>query len=153
MNGPHLDFDLEKATLLLARTPGTLHALLDGLPERWTRADEGPDTFSPFDVVGHLIDGEETDWIPRAKLILAQGPEPRFEAYDRFRHRARNAGRSLSSLLNEFAHVAALGVEQRALVFFQEGGELSNVGRVGGDGQRRKTLFDLEIVAESVEDP
>jgi hypothetical protein len=60
-------------------------------------------TFSPFDVVGHLIDGEETDWIPRAQTILARGPHLRFEPYDRFRHRARNVSRSLGSLLQEFA--------------------------------------------------
>lgn len=84
-----MDFDLESSTQVLARTPPTLHALLDGLPDSWTRATEGPDTFSPFDVVGHLIDGEETDWIPRARIILARGPDLRFEPYDRFRHRAR----------------------------------------------------------------
>lgn len=67
-----MDFDIELSTQILARTPGALHALLDGLPDPWTRAGEGPDTFSPFDVVGHLIDGEETDWIPRARIILAQ---------------------------------------------------------------------------------
>ena len=89
----------------LARTPGALHALLDGLPTPWTRGVEGPNTFSPFDVVGHLIDGEETDWIPRARIILAGGPNPVFEPYDRFRHRARNADRTLGSLLEEFARL------------------------------------------------
>jgi len=100
-----MNFDLELSTQALARTPGTLHALLDGLPAPWTRGVEGPDTFSPFDVVGHLIDGEETDWIPRARIILAQGPNPLFEPYDRFRHRARNVGRTLPSLLEEFAQL------------------------------------------------
>src|SRR6185503_20153297 len=71
------------------------------------RATEGPDTFSPFDNIGHLIDGEETYWIPRARIILAGGPNPRFEPYDRFRHRERNAGRSLESLLEEFARLRA----------------------------------------------
>ena len=100
-----MNFDLDLSTQALARTPGALHALLNGLPAPWTRAVEGPDTFSPFDVVGHLIDGEETDWIPRARIILDQGPNPVFEPYDRFRHRARNAGRTLSSLLVEFAEL------------------------------------------------
>jgi len=100
-----MNFDLELSTQALARTPGVLHALLDGLPAPWTRGVEGPDTFSPFDVVGHLIDGEETDWIPRARIILAQGPNPLFEPYDRFRHRARNVGRTLRSLLEEFAQL------------------------------------------------
>ena len=98
-----MKFDLELSIQALARTPGALHALLEGLPEAWIRGVEGPDTFSPFDVVGHLIDGEETDWIPRARIILAEGPNPVFEPYDRFRHRARNAGRTLGSLLREFA--------------------------------------------------
>ena len=102
-----MDFDLERAADVLARTPATLQALLRGVAEPWTRGTEGPDTFSPFDVVGHLIDGEETDWIPRAKIILARGPDVRFEPYDRFRHRARNVNRTLQSLLDEFAELRA----------------------------------------------
>ena len=98
-----MDFDVDSATEVLSRTPGTLKALLSGLSEPWVRGREGPETFSAFDVVGHLIDGEETDWIPRARIILARGDDPRFEPYDRFRHRARNEGRSLESLLDEFA--------------------------------------------------
>lgn len=101
------DFDLDHALPALARTPAALHAMLADLPASWIEAREGPDTFSPFDVVGHLIDGEETDWVPRARIILAQGPEPRFEPYDRFRHRIRNAGRGLSSLLSEFTRLRA----------------------------------------------
>jgi len=106
-----MEFDVGLATQSLARTPGTLQALLRDLPEEWTRGSEGPDTFSPFDVVGHLIDGEETDWIPRAQIILAGGPDPRFEPYDRFRHRARNVGRSLDSLLDEFARLRAANLD------------------------------------------
>src|SRR5437016_12104145 len=100
-----MDFDLDLAIAVLRRSPATLRALLDGLSDSWIRANEGPETFSPFDVVGHLIDGEETDWIPRARIILAQGPKPRFEPYDRFRYRARNAKRTLDSLLDEFARL------------------------------------------------
>jgi hypothetical protein len=106
-----MDFDLDLSTGVLGRTPATLRALLGGLAEPWVRGTEGPDTFSPFDVVGHLIDGEETDWIPRARIILAQGPDPRFEPYDRFRHRTRNADRSLESLLAELAQLRAANVE------------------------------------------
>jgi hypothetical protein len=100
-----MEFDLNASITVLARTPAALQALLGGLPDSWTRGTEGPDTFSPFDVVGHLVDGEETDWIPRARLILSRGPDTRFEPYDRFRHRARNVGRSLESLLQEFARL------------------------------------------------
>ena len=104
-------FDLALSVDVLRRTPGTLVGLLSDLDGAWSRATEGPETFSPFDVVGHLIDGEETDWIPRARIILAPGPNPIFEAYDRFRHRDRNAERSLASLLEEFAQLRAANLE------------------------------------------
>jgi len=100
-----VQFDLELAIDVLRRTPAVLAALLAELPDDWTRSTEGPDTFSAFDNLGHLIDGEETDWIPRARLILARGPNVRFEPYDRFRHRERNAGRTLGALLAEFAEL------------------------------------------------
>jgi len=106
-----VDFDLQMSVDVLARTPLTLQALLGGLAEPWVRGVEGPETFSPFDVVGHLIDGEETDWMPRARIILARGPDPRFEPYDRFRHRKRNVSRSLASLLAELARLRAANVE------------------------------------------
>jgi hypothetical protein len=106
-----MSFDLDTAVDVLRRTPPTLQALLAGLGEPLVRGAEGPDTFSPFDVVGHLIDGEETDWIPRARIILARGPSLRFEPYDRFRHRARNRDRTLASLLEEFARLRAANLE------------------------------------------
>jgi len=100
-----MHFDPDRSLDVLARTPATLRVLLEGLSDEWTRGTEGPDTFSPFDVVGHLIDGEETDWIVRARIILDRGPDPRFEPYDRLRHRMRNVNRSLASLLDEFAEL------------------------------------------------
>jgi hypothetical protein len=106
-----LNFDLASATDVLERTPRTLEELLRDLPDAWVRGTEGPDTFSPFDVVGHLIDGEETDWMPRARIILARGAEPRFEPYDRFRHYERNIGRTLTSLLDEFARLREANLE------------------------------------------
>jgi hypothetical protein len=106
-----MNFDLDLAIQVLGRSPATLRALLDGLGEPWVRGTEGAETFSPFDVVGHLIDGEETDWMPRARVILARGPDLRFEPYDRFRHWARNADRSLESLLAEFARLRATNLE------------------------------------------
>jgi hypothetical protein len=106
-----MEFDLDLSLDMLRRTPATLEALLDTAAEAWVRATEGAGTFSPFDVVGHLIDGEETDWIPRARIILARGRDPRFEPYDRFRHRGRNADRSLTSLLSEFARLRAANLE------------------------------------------
>jgi len=106
-----MHYDLDLSIDVLRRTPATLQVLLGDLAEPWIRGTEGRDTFSPFDVVGHLIDGEETDWIPRARIILARGPNPRFEPYDRFRHRGRNAGCSLQSLLDEFAQLRAGNLE------------------------------------------
>ena len=106
-----MNFDLQLSMDVLARTPATVQALLGDLGESWVRGTEGPNTFSPFDVVGHMIDGEETDWIPRARIILARGPDPRFETYDRFRHRERNVNRSLSSLLAEFTQLRAANLE------------------------------------------
>ena len=106
-----MDFDLDHSSDVLRRTPATLAALLDGLSESLVRGTEGPKTFSPFDVVGHLIDGEETDWIPRARIILARGADLRFVPYDRFRHYERNTGRSLASLLAEFAKLRAANLD------------------------------------------
>jgi hypothetical protein len=106
-----MSFQLETASDILRRTPPTLDALLRGLDDDLLRRNEGPETFSPFDVVGHLIDGEETDWIPRARIILRRGENLRFEPYDRFRHLARNRGRTLSSLLDEFSALRAANLE------------------------------------------
>lgn len=87
---------------VLERTPRVLEALLSGLPDGWTTVNEGNETWSPFDVVGHLIDGELTDWMTRLHVILSQSGTRRFEPFDRFRHISRNKGRSLSELLIEF---------------------------------------------------
>ena len=106
-----MDFDVGSAREVLRRTPVTLRALLAELPDPWVRGTEGPETFSPFDVVGHLIDGEETDWMVRARIILARGADPRFEPYDRFRMWRRNVGRSLDSLLTEFAELRAANLD------------------------------------------
>ena len=105
-----MTFTLPGSIDILRRTPAVLTALLHGVDDTWARANEGPDTFSPFDVVGHLIDGEETDWMPRALLIRARDGAP-FTPYDRFRHRERNVDRTLDSLLDEFARLRATNLE------------------------------------------
>ncbi len=97
-----MQFDLDSAIQVLERTPDTVRALLSGLDQKWVTANEGEGTFSAFDIVGHLIDGEETDWIVRARIILSRDANARFEPYDRFRHYERNRGRTLTSLLDEF---------------------------------------------------
>jgi hypothetical protein len=98
-----MNFDLDDAIGVLRRTPPALRALLSDLPDAWLRSNEGPDTWSPFDVLGHLIDGEETDWIPRARIILARGPNPAFEPFDRFRHQRLNRETPVAALLERFA--------------------------------------------------
>jgi hypothetical protein len=102
-----MNFDLSRSVDVLRRTPAVVDGLLRGSDAKWTRSNEGPDTFSPFDVVGHLIDGEEHDWIGRAQIILAGNRNAQFDVFDRFRHRSRNAGRTLESLLDEFATLRA----------------------------------------------
>ena len=81
--------------------------MLDGLAPAWTDANEGLQTWSPYVIVGHLIHGERTDWIPRAQIILAQAAERRFEPYDRFAQFRESEGKSLAELLDEFAQLRA----------------------------------------------
>jgi hypothetical protein len=102
-----MTFQLTDAIAVLERTPATFRALLGGLPDGWTTCDEGPETFTPFDNVGHLIHGERTDWIPRARIILAQGASRRFVPFDRFAHRHESAGKGLPQLLDELARLRA----------------------------------------------
>jgi hypothetical protein len=97
-----MEFQLEHATEILRRTPATLNALLRHLPQEWVMSNEGAETWSPFDVVGHLIHGEETDWIPRAKLILEYGESRPFDPFDRFSMFETSRGKSLGDLLDRF---------------------------------------------------
>ena len=100
-------FDLAEATALLARTPRVLDAWLRGLPEPWLRATEGPDTWSPCDVVGHLLHGEETDWIARAEIIRTHGPTRAFDPFDRFAMFEKSKGMTIDDLLDAFAEARA----------------------------------------------
>lgn len=88
---------------VLERTPAVLDALLRGTRPAWHRADEGPDSWSPFEVVGHLIHAEETNWIPRARSIRDHGEGRAFEPFDRFAHLARFADGPIEDLLDRFA--------------------------------------------------
>jgi len=109
-------FLMEEAVAILARTPPTLDAMLRGLPDGWIAAHEGGHTWSPFDVIGHLIHGEQTDWIPRAKMILEHGEARAFEKFDRFAQERESKGKSLGELLDEFARLRAENVRKlRAL--------------------------------------
>jgi DinB superfamily len=103
----NMDFGLTAGMAVLERTPHALRAMLAGLSPAWTDATEGPETWSPYDIVGHLIHGEGTDWIPRAQIILAQGPQHRFAPFDRFAQFRDSQGKPLADLLDEFARLRA----------------------------------------------
>ncbi len=102
-----MDFDLACGVAVLERTPHTLSALLRDLPTQWADATEGPETWSPFVIVGHLIQGERSDWIPRAEIILAQGPDRRFTPFDRLAQFRESRGKTLVELLAEFTRLRA----------------------------------------------
>lgn len=107
-------FDLGEATEILRQTPYTLTRMLDGLSPVWTESRGDIDNWSPYDVVGHLIHGEETDWIPRAEIILTQGIDRPFDKYDRLAQFEKSKGRPLSDLLQEFAHLRSNNLEKLA---------------------------------------
>jgi hypothetical protein len=94
---------LEECFAVLTRTPATFDAMLRGLPEQWTTATEGPGTWSPYVVIGHLIHGEKTDWVARVMIILEHGPHQPFEPFDRDAQFRDSQGKPISALLDEFA--------------------------------------------------
>jgi hypothetical protein len=102
-----MEFDLAGSIAVLRRTPATLDAMLRGLDGAWLEGTEGPDTWSPYDNVGHLIHGERADWIPRARIILSGEANRRFTPYDRFAQFRESQGKALGALLDEFAQLRA----------------------------------------------
>lgn len=107
-----MHFDLNKSIQVLERTPLVLNQLLKNLSEDWTNPNEGENTWSPFDVVGHLIHGEKTDWIPRINIILAHGDSKPFEPFDRFAQVESSKGKTLNSLLEEFQLLRKQNIEE-----------------------------------------
>jgi hypothetical protein len=103
---------LDDTIALLRRTPAALNALLRDLPQAWTHRNEGEGTWSAFDIVGHLIDGEHTDWMPRARLILSSAQTRSFEPFDRAGHSRVTQGKSLGQLLDEFTRLRAENLGQ-----------------------------------------
>jgi len=97
-----MGMQLSEALAVLDRTPRVLRTFLEGLPEEWTDAREAPETFSPRDVVAHLVHGEEEDWMPRVRLLLEHGTARTFPAFDPNGFRERAGGRALSELLDRF---------------------------------------------------
>jgi hypothetical protein len=102
-----MEFDLATGVAVLERTPETLRAMLAGLPDAWTTPNEGPETWSPYDILGHLVHGEKSDWVGRAEIILAQGADRRFQPFDRTAMFRESQGKTLADLLDEFARLRA----------------------------------------------
>ena len=96
-------FSVVEAIALLTRTPATLNALLRGLPDIWAHSNEGKDTWSAFDIIGHLLVADRTDWMPRVRTILEHGESRPFAPFDRFAQKKESEGKSLEQLLDEFA--------------------------------------------------
>lgn len=97
---------------LLSRTPASLDALLRGLPDVWTLRNEGAETWSAFDVLGHLIHGERTDWMPRVKMILEAGETKTFVPFDRFAQKRESQGKPLAQSLDEFSGLRAKNIAE-----------------------------------------
>lgn len=107
-----MEFQLHHAQEILRRTPATLYSLLHDLPDEWILSNEGPDSWSPFDIMGHLIHGEETDWIPRARIILQYGELRNFEPFDRFAMFEKSRGKSLGELLETFEELRRASLKE-----------------------------------------
>lgn len=99
------EFTLAETIAVLNRTPATLNALLSGMPNIWVRCNEGKDTWSAFDIVGHLIVGERTDWMPRVRVILEHGEARPFDPFDRFAQKKDRQDKSLEQLLDDFTRL------------------------------------------------
>ena len=128
-------FAMDEAIAILSRTPATLDALLRDLPDGWIVANEGGETWSPYDVIGHLIHGERTDWVPRARIIVEYGEGRAFDKFDRSAQFASSKGRTLASLLDEFATLRRDNIQA-----------LSSLGITAADLERRGRHPELGVV-------
>lgn len=107
-----MEFNLDNAVEILRQTPYSLSRMLTDLSPEWTASSGDRDSWAPYDVIGHLIHGEETDWIPRAEIILAQGANRTFVPFDRLAQFERSKGKSLNDLLTEFAYLRNSNIEK-----------------------------------------
>jgi hypothetical protein len=123
-----MEHDLQDTLSLLTRTPGALDALLRDLPEMWTSRNEGENTWSPFDVVGHLIHAERTDWMPRVRMVMQFGGAQAFAPFDRWGMARETRGKSLGQLLDEFAHLRSENLGQLRALNLQRA-DLERCGR------------------------
>ena len=128
-------FMMDEAVAILSRTPATLDAMLRGLPDGWITANEGGETWSPFEVIGHLVHGERTDWMARARIILEHGEARAFEPFDRFAQFRESEGKTLEALLDEFAALRRRNLQ-----------ELAHLQLTGQDLDRRGRHPSLGVV-------
>jgi uncharacterized damage-inducible protein DinB len=106
-----MNFTLEKSIQILERTPNVLAAMLQNISTDWTANNEGGESWSAYDIIGHLIHGEETDWIQRAEIILSKNPDKKFKKFDRFAQFEESKNKSLAQLLSEFKKLRAKNVQ------------------------------------------
>jgi hypothetical protein len=106
----NMSFDLKKSIEILERTPSVVAMMLADLSDDWIMQNEGPDTWSPYDIVGHYIHGEKTDWMPRLDIILSGHSNRRFEPFDRFAQYENSKGKTLKQLLEEFKTLRAVNL-------------------------------------------
>ena len=134
-----MEHNLQDTIALLGRTPATLNALLRDMPEFWTARNEGEDTWNAFDVVAHLVHCENTDWMPRAKMVLRSGENETFEPFDRLGHLHYSRDKTLHQLLDEFARLRLDNLsELRAL----------NLGREDLEKRGRHPVFGTVTLSE-----
>ena len=100
-----MQYDIAKSLEILERTPSVLTSLLSGIDDEWIMNNEGPDTFSPYDVIGHLVYGEKTDWLVRVKIILDHGTSKSFDPFERFAMYEESKGKTIQQLLYEFEEI------------------------------------------------
>lgn len=149
-----MNFNLNKSIQILERTPSVLIALLAGIDEDWTSTNEGRDTWSAYDIVGHLVHGEKTDWITRTKIILDQGENRKFDSFDRFAQIESSKGKNLGDLLEEFMFLRAENLETLAsLNIYEEQLDLKGIHLELGEVSLRElfstwTAHDLGHIAQ-----
>jgi hypothetical protein len=135
-----MKFELDEAIATLSRTPAALKGMLSGLSRNWVENNEGPETWSPYEVIGHLVHGERTNWIQRAKIILEHGEARPFDPFDRFAQFEDSKGKTLGELLEEFA-----SLREQNLAALRElkigAGDLEKIGQHPALG--RVTLKEL----------
>ncbi len=149
-----MDFNLEHAVFFLSRTPEVLRTQLEDLPDTWTRLTEGGETWSVFDVVGHLLHGEKADWITRTKIILSNADDITFNPFDRFAQLESSKGKTLNELLHEFARLRKINLETlQSLALSEEHMDLPGIHPALGPVTLRQLLstwvvHDLNHIAQ-----